>query len=50
MIADCAAPMTQWVSVGDQATKAEAIRQTELAVQDMVDEQKRLSCSRSDLI
>jgi hypothetical protein len=43
LLAACAAPTTRRVEVSDEATRAEAARQTELAVSDMVDEQKRLS-------
>jgi membrane-associated protease RseP (regulator of RpoE activity) len=42
-IAGCAAPTTQRVSVSDEATRAEAAKQAEMAVQDMVEEQKRIS-------
>lgn len=43
LIGGCAAPITQRVSVSDEATKIEAERQRELAVHDLVAEQKRLS-------
>lgn len=43
LAAGCAAPTTQRVSVSDAATKAEAERQMEIAVDEMVIEQKRLS-------
>lgn len=43
VIAGCATPKTMRVSVSDSATKEEAARQMEVAVQDMVDEQKRLT-------
>jgi hypothetical protein len=43
LLAACAAPTTRPVEVSDEAIRAEAARQTELAVSDMVDEQKRLS-------
>lgn len=39
----CAAPITQRVPVSDEATKTEAERQREIAVHDLVAEQKRLS-------
>lgn len=43
VITGCAAPQTMRVSVSDSATRDEAARQMEIAVQDMVDEQKRLT-------
>jgi len=43
LLSGCASPGTQRVTVSDQATKAEATLQIELAVSDMVDEQKRIS-------
>lgn len=43
LLAACAAPTTKRVEVSDEATKAEAARQTELAVTEMVEEQKRIS-------
>lgn len=43
LLAACAAPTTKRVDVSDEATKAEAARQIELAVSEMVDEQKRIS-------
>ena len=43
LLAACAAPTTKRVDVSDEATKAEAARQTELAVSEMVEEQKRIS-------
>jgi len=43
LLAACAAPATRRVEVSDDANKAEAARQLELAVSDMVNEQKRIS-------
>lgn len=43
LLGGCAAPTTQRVAVSDAATQAEAARQTEMAVQDTVADQKRLS-------
>lgn len=43
LLAACAAPTTRPVEVSDEATRAEAARQVELAVTDMVEEQKRIS-------
>jgi len=43
LLAGCAAPVTQRVSVSDQAVKDEADKQREIAVQDIVEEQKRLA-------
>src|SRR5512147_1377487 len=42
-IAGCAAPTTRPASVNDQATAAEAIKQSDLAVHDLVEKQKRVS-------
>jgi membrane-associated protease RseP (regulator of RpoE activity) len=43
LLAACAAPGTRRVEVSDEATRAETARQMELAVTDMVEEQKRIS-------
>jgi len=43
LLAACAAPATRRVGVSDEATRVEAARQLELAISDMVDEQKRIS-------
>jgi hypothetical protein len=43
LLAGCATPTTQRVNVSDAATKAEADKQMELAVADLVAEQNRLS-------
>ena len=42
-IVGCAGPQTQRVAVSDSATKAEALKQQEIAVQDMVAEQSRIT-------
>lgn len=43
LVGACTTPQTMRVSVSDEAAKAEAARQMEIAAQEMVDEQKRLS-------
>lgn len=43
MIAGCAAPTTRPASASAQATDAEAIKQSDLAAQDLVEKQKRVS-------
>lgn len=43
LLAACATPATRRVDVSDEATKKEAAQQLELAVSDMVEEQKRIS-------
>jgi hypothetical protein len=43
LLAACAAPTTRRVEVSDEAARAEAARQTELAVTEMVEEQQRIS-------
>jgi len=43
LTAACAGPTTRRVEVSDQATKQEEARQLEIAVDDMVQEQKRIS-------
>jgi len=43
VLTGCAAPVTQRASISDEATKEEAARQRELAVKDMVEEQRRLT-------
>jgi membrane-associated protease RseP (regulator of RpoE activity) len=43
LVAACATPTTQRAEVSDEATKAEATRQMEIAVGEMVEEQKRIS-------
>ena len=43
ILASCAAPQTQRVAVSDAATRAEAALQLEIAAQEMVAEQKRLT-------
>ena len=42
LLAGCATPTTRGITVSAEATKEEAGKQMELAVQDMVDEQKRI--------
>ena len=43
LLVGCAAPVTQRVTVSDQATKDEAEKQRDIAIQEFVDEQKRLA-------
>ena len=43
LLTGCATPTTQRIAISEGATKAEAAKQMELAVQDMVDEQKRIT-------
>jgi hypothetical protein len=43
LIGGCAAPTTQRVAVTDEATREEAAKQLQLAVQDIVAEQKRIA-------
>lgn len=43
LLVGCATPVTQRATISDQETKAEAARQRDMAVRDMVEEQRRLA-------